>query len=57
MARKPLRTDWCADLTERIHGLTIDTIFEDGLHEFIVDFIACNRQISQAIEHDYRFYA
>jgi uncharacterized alpha-E superfamily protein len=46
-----------ADLTERIHGLTIDTIFEDGLHKFIVDFIACNRQISQAIEHDYRFYA
>jgi uncharacterized alpha-E superfamily protein len=41
----------------RIHGSNIEQIFEDGLHEFITEFIACNRQVAQAIERDYRFYA
>lgn len=41
----------------RIHDTTIDRIFEDGLHEFIQDFIACNQQVAAAIERDYRFYA
>ncbi len=41
----------------RIHESKIEQIFEDGLHEFITEFIACNRQVAQAIERDYRFYA
>ncbi len=32
-------------------------IIETGLHEFLVDFIARNSQLSAAIERDYRFYA
>ena len=41
----------------RIHQSDIDMILEGGLHEFIGEFIACNQQIAQAIERDYRFYA
>lgn len=41
----------------RIHDTTIDRILEDGLHEFIQDYIACNQQVAAAIERDYRFYA
>lgn len=44
-------------LGTRFHETRIETIFERGLHEFIGEFIACNRQVAQAIEHDYRFYA
>ncbi len=36
-------------------GLTIETIFEQGLHEFISDFLARNNQIAQQIQRDYRF--
>ena len=36
---------------------TIERIFESGLHEFIGEFIACNQQVAQAIERDYRFNA
>lgn len=39
----------------RLHQTTVDTILEAGLHEFIVDFIACNVEIANAIAHDYRF--
>jgi uncharacterized alpha-E superfamily protein len=41
----------------RIHNVRIDQIFEEGLHEFIQDFIACNQRVAAAIERDYRFYA
>jgi uncharacterized alpha-E superfamily protein len=44
-------------LGTRFHEATIETIFENGLHEFIQEFIACNQQVAQAIERDYRFYA
>ncbi|MDE2436705.1 MAG: alpha-E domain-containing protein [Sphingomonadales bacterium] len=44
-------------LGTRFHETTIDAIFEGGLHEFLTEFIACNRQVAQAIESDYRFYA
>lgn len=44
-------------LGSRIHQLTIDSIFDEGLHEFLTDFIATNRQVAAAIERDYRFYA
>jgi uncharacterized alpha-E superfamily protein len=41
----------------RINHLTIDAVFDQGLHEFLVDFMASNSAISQAIAEDYRFYA
>lgn len=43
------------DADSELHALTIDTIFEQGLHEFIGKFIACNTQIAQQIQRDYRF--
>lgn len=44
-------------MSARFHDITIDTVFENGLHEFIQDFISCNQQVAQAIERAYRFYA
>ena len=44
-------------VSSRFHESSIETIFEAGLHQFIQSFIAQNRQVAQAIEHDYRFYA
>ncbi|MBS0480907.1 MAG: alpha-E domain-containing protein [Proteobacteria bacterium] len=44
-------------LGTRFHELTIDAVFENGLHEFLTEFIASSRQVAQAIERDYRFYA
>ncbi len=44
-------------LGTRFHQSSIETILDGGLHEFITEFIACNQQVAQAIEQDYRFYA
>ncbi|MCZ8368944.1 MAG: alpha-E domain-containing protein [Porphyrobacter sp.] len=41
----------------RISHLTVDQIFEQGLHEFLVDFLARNAAIARAIAEDYRFHA
>lgn len=38
-------------------GLSVDDIFERGLHEFLVDFMARNAAIADAIAQDYRFLA
>jgi uncharacterized alpha-E superfamily protein len=45
------------DADTRISHLTVDLIFDQGLHEFLVDFLARNAAISQAIAEDYRFHA
>ena len=45
------------DADTRISHLTVDEIFEGGLHEFLVDFLARNNAIAQAIAGDYRFHA
>jgi len=42
---------------QRLSGKTIDDIFEQGLHQFIVEFIAGNQAISGAIAQEYRFNA
>ena len=44
-------------VSTRFHDSSIEAIFEAGLHQFIQEFIARNRQVAQAIEQDYRFYA
>lgn len=41
--------------TNKLSQTTIADIFDFGLHEFITNFIASNRQIAEAISADYRF--
>ncbi|SMX26500.1 hypothetical protein TRP8649_00581 [Pelagimonas phthalicica] len=43
-------------LCHRINSQTVDTIFEDGLHEFLSSFIADNAKLAGHIEEDFRFY-
>ena len=40
-----------------IEDLSIDEVFEQGLHEFLIDFMARNSAIANAIAEDYRFHA
>jgi uncharacterized alpha-E superfamily protein len=39
----------------RLHELGIDDIVEQGLHEFIDQFLISNMQVAEAIARDYRF--
>jgi len=41
----------------RFGALSIDQIFEGGLHEFLLEFLARNAAIAHAIAEDYRFHA
>ena len=43
-------------LLQRLNENTIDQIFDFGLHEFIVEFIASNAALARQIEQDYRFF-
>ena len=36
---------------------TIDDVFEQGLHEFLIEFVNRNSSIAAAIAEDYRFTA
>lgn len=36
-------------------GRSVDDIFEQGLHEFIIQFLVCNAAIANAISEEYRF--
>jgi len=45
------------EAVDQLNALTIEQIFERGLHEFLQDFIARTHGISQAIAADYRFTA
>ncbi len=42
---------------QRLSDLTIDDIFDQGLHEFLLEFTASNAAIADAIAQDYRFLA
>ncbi len=46
-----LSRELCARLSDR----PIESIFEDGLHEFLRDCIRANNALGESIEHDYRF--
>jgi uncharacterized alpha-E superfamily protein len=41
----------------RLQETSAAKIFEDGLHEFLVDFLGTNRTIGALVEQDYRFTA
>ena len=45
------------DAGARLHQTPIEAIFDQGLHQFIVEFLNCNQQIASAIATDYRFNA
>lgn len=45
------------DSDTRLTNLTIEQIFDQGLHEFLVEFVSCNAAIANAIAEDYRFHA
>jgi uncharacterized alpha-E superfamily protein len=45
------------DADSAMTQLTVDQIFDAGLHEFLVDFLARNGALAQAIANDYRFHA
>jgi uncharacterized alpha-E superfamily protein len=38
-----------------LSDLTIDRVFEQGLHEFLTQFMRGNADIARAISDDYRF--
>ena len=42
-------------LSARLRHGTIDRVFEDGLHEFITDFLSDVAKLGHQIETDYRF--
>jgi len=42
-----------ADL--KLKNLTVDAIFEQGLHEFLLEFMGRNQSLSASIAEDYRF--
>jgi len=41
---------------QRLQGQSIESIFDTGLHEFLLDFIRKNAELGAQIEQDYRFY-
>jgi len=50
----------CHDLSEEVlanlRGHTIETIFDQGLHQFLEEFLSANNRLGRQIEQDYRFY-
>jgi uncharacterized alpha-E superfamily protein len=53
-ARQPSH-DQVDVLKARLDTMTIDRVFEDGLHEFITDFLTDIARLGSQIEKDYRF--
>lgn len=43
-------------LCHRMKSHSVDTIFEEGLHEFLSSFVADNANLAGHIEEDFRFY-
>lgn len=44
------------DLLAMVQDTTMDTIFGNGLHEFLTEFIARNNRVTDALSHSYNFY-
>ncbi len=43
-------------VTALLEGNSVDRIFENGLHEFLTEFINCNNRITDALAESYNFY-
>ena len=39
----------------RLNGKSVEDIFEQGLHEFLLEFISANQMLASAISSDFRF--
>lgn len=48
--------DLAERLCLRLEQLSIEDIFEEGLHQFLQDFLRCNTELAHQIERDYRFF-
>lgn len=46
-----------AEADMRVSNITVDDIFDQGLHEFLIEFMSNNAAIADAIAEDYRFLA
>jgi len=44
-----------AQCIDRLTGRTVDTIFDQGLHQFLVDFIGRNQAVTNAVSEQFRF--
>lgn len=44
------------EVCQRFKDSTINSIFQDGLHEFLGEFLEANTRLSNHIEQDFRFY-
>ena len=44
-----------SELEERLTGRTVESIFDQGLHQFLVEFIGRNQAMASAISEQYRF--
>ena len=53
---RPPSLDIAEDLHKRLSNRTIQSVFDDGLHEFITRFIRQNSDLGTQIEADYQFY-
>lgn len=49
--------DLANEQERQLTSLSIDRVFEDGLHEFLTGFTAQNNAFAGQIETDYRFYS
>ncbi|WGH77713.1 alpha-E domain-containing protein [Jannaschia ovalis] len=47
--------DLSDDICRKLERATIESIFEEGLHEFLQDFLTLNSGLAAQIERDYRF--
>lgn len=47
--------DMADSICQDLQQLSIETIFESGLHQFVQDFLRRNTQLAAQIERDYRF--
>jgi uncharacterized alpha-E superfamily protein len=45
------------DAHQNLTGKDVEAIFDQGLHEFLLEFIASSQGISDAIAEEYRFVA
>jgi uncharacterized alpha-E superfamily protein len=48
--------DAADEVTAMVEGRTVERIFEDGLHEFLTEFISRNNRMTEALSDSYNFY-
>jgi uncharacterized alpha-E superfamily protein len=48
--------DAAKQVLNTLRGRTVDSIFDEGLHDFLQSFIIENIKLGAIIDHEYRFY-